>query len=173
MNKDAAARIVDGKTLCYNSALPVELAVLAKGLEEGRKVIKRFARERGAEDCFAPHLGALRLVPSELERYAQALDIVKAIGRAAGEEVYRIDYDGEYEPFFQYFREGLVSGEDPEGTTDGTLGGLFLDCGRTAGGIMACVLPDDAEARMEREGFAMFLENAFDAFADGVMEKLE
>jgi hypothetical protein len=62
-----------------------------------------------------------------------------------------------------------VSGEDGKGTTDGTLEGLFLDCGRTAEGIMACVLPDDAG----KEGVAMSFENFFDAFAEGVMRELE
>jgi hypothetical protein len=172
MNKDAAAKIIDGKTLCYNTALTVEMAMLAKGPEEGREAIRRFAKKRGAEDDFAPHLGALRLVPSELERYAQALDIVKRIGRAVGEEVYRVDYDGEYEPLFQSFREGLILEEDAKGTTGDTLGGLFLGCGRATAGFMGCVLPEGAED-MSRESAIMFLENAFDAFADGVMEEME
>jgi hypothetical protein len=172
MNKDASAKIIDGKTLCYNSPLAVEMATLAKGPEEGREALRRFAKKHDAEKYFAPHLGALRLAPSELDRYAQALAIVKLIGRAAGEEIYRVDYDGEYEPLFQSFRKGLVSGEAIKGTTDGMLGNLFLECGRAAGSVMGCVLPDDADD-MSREGFTMFLENAFDAFAGGVMEELE
>jgi hypothetical protein len=37
---------------------------------------------------------------------------------------------------------------------------------------MACVLPDDL-ADMGKEGFILFLENAFGAFAEGVMEESE
>jgi hypothetical protein len=100
MNKDAAARIIDGKTLCYNSALVAELAIRTKGPKEGREAIRCFKEEHNAEDAFAPYAGALRLMPSELDQYAQALGIVKLIGRATREEAEHVDYDGDYKALF-------------------------------------------------------------------------
>jgi hypothetical protein len=173
MNSNAAAKIVDGRRLCYNTALSVEIAKLAKGPEGWREALKNYARKRGAENDFAPYLKELSPVSSEMERHIQALEIVKLIGRAVGEEVYRVHYDGNYEPLFLSFYKGFTSGEDPKGTTDGTLGDLFFECGQTGGGIASCVLPDDADTHMTRAATVMFFERFFEAFSDGVMLELE
>jgi hypothetical protein len=172
MNPDAQANIHDGQTLVFNTALTVELALLAHGPELGRKKARQFAKKDDAEGYFAPHLNKPVLLPSAGDKMAQALSIVKLIGKAAGEEAYRQDYDDEYEILFRAFRDGLTSAEPPKRSADGTLADLFRECGKHSDLIISAALPSDFEETATRDGAASLIDMIVDAFADGITEAL-
>ena len=145
MNPDAKARIEGGNTLVFNSAMAVELATLAHGRVLGREKARRFASKMDATADFEPYLNPPLQADSGGDRLAQALQIVRLIGGAAGEEMYRRDYDDEWEILVRAFQNGLTSGRQPGRSADGTLEDLFVECGKHSDGVVSAALPDGFE----------------------------
>ena len=168
MNTNAKARIENGRTLVFNTALTVELAILAKGPVVGREKVKQFAAKKDAVSDFAPYLNMLSLqTDSGGDRLAPALQIVRLIGVAAGEEMYLQDYDGDWEQLVRAFQSGLTSGEQPNRSADGTLVDLFRECGKHSDRIVSAALPSDFEDAT-KEAAIKLIGIIVDAFADGM-----
>jgi hypothetical protein len=172
MIPDAKARIENGRTLVFNTALAVELAILTKGPVVGREKAKQFAAKKDALSDFEPYLKMLSLhADSGRDRLAQALQIVRLIGVAAGEEMYRRDYDGEWELLVREFQGGLLSEKQPGVSANGTLEDLFSECGKQSDLIVSAVLPPDFEDATKDE-VTNLIEIICDAFADGMESAL-
>ncbi|MDR1514194.1 MAG: hypothetical protein LBS45_00740 [Synergistaceae bacterium] len=169
MDTDAKASIRDGNTLAFNTALVVELAALAKGPELGREKARQFAAMRDADADFEPYLKKLAVhVESGGDRLARALQIVRLIGNAAGTEMDQRDYDGEWDTLVHEFRNGLVSGQSPRESADGTLDDLFSECGKLAADIISAALPDSFEDGVSKEDVTKLAGLVTDVFADGM-----
>ena len=168
MNTDVKARIESGRILVFNSALVAELAILAKGPVVGREKVKKFAAKMNAIADFEPYLNMLSLhADSGGDRLAQALQIVRLIGVAAGEEMYLQDYDGDWEQLVRAFQSGLTSGEQPNRSADGTLVDLFRECGKHSDRIVSAALPSDFEDAT-KEAAIKLIGIIVDAFAGGM-----
>ncbi|MDR1558584.1 MAG: hypothetical protein LBS84_02590 [Clostridiales bacterium] len=172
MNPEAKATIHDGRILVFNSAMAVEFAMLAHGVEAGRKKAKAFAIAGNVLDDFSAHLNRPVMIPSPGDRFAQALNIVKLIGKAAGAELYRVGSDCEWDPFFNAFQDGLTSAEETKREANGTLEDIFRECGKHADRMVSCVLPQGAEALMTKEGTIELINIIFETFESGALEEL-
>jgi hypothetical protein len=165
---DSKAKIENGKTLVFNTALTVEFMLLAKGPVLGREKAKQFAAKMNSIDDFTPYLNMLSLhADSGGDRLAQALQVVRLIGNAAGEEMYRQDYSDDWEILVQAFQSGLMSGEQASRGADGTIKDLFRECGKHADCIVSATLPPDFEAA-PKEAIAKLIGIIVDAFTDGM-----
>jgi hypothetical protein len=172
MNPDSRARIENGTTLVFNTALTVELAILAHGPVLGREKAKKFAAKMNSLADFEPYLTMLSLhADFGGDRLAQALQIVRLIGNAAGEEMYRQDYSDDWEILVQAFQSGLMSGEPASRSADGMLEDLFHECGKHADCIVSTTLPPDFEDA-PKEAVTKLIGIIVDAFADGMEEVL-
>lgn len=166
---EAKARIIDGQ-LVYNTTLTVQFAILAKGLGEAKASLRKMAQKNGGLEEMDRILNGPLIVPfSELDRYGQLLDIVRLIGRAAGEELHRVNYEGEHEHLFQCFHQGLLSVQEEHPFAGGTLEALFYDLGVHASSVMGITLREDAD----KQEVSMLIDNTRDAFMNGVMSEPE
>lgn len=168
MNPEAKARIENGTTLVFNTALTVELAILTKGPALGREKVREFAAKMDSVKDFEPYLNMLSLhADSSGDRLSQALQIVRLIGNAAGDEMYRRDYDGDWEILVRAFQTGLMSGIQPNRSANGTLKDLFRECGKHADVIVSAVLPPDFEDA-PKEAVIRLIDIIVGSFADGM-----
>jgi hypothetical protein len=173
MRPDAKAMIENGRVLAFNPALAVEVTVLAGGPTLGREKARRFAAGRDAAADFAPYLDAPAPRPdSRGDKLATALRVVRLVGNAAGAEMYRRDYDGEWAALVRAFQSGVMSEREPKESADGTLGDLFSECGKHAARIVSCALPDDFEDGASEETAFTLIGMVTDAFAEGMEEAL-
>lgn len=164
----ARAHIIDGQ-LTYNAALTAQFAILVKGLKEGKETLRKIARKNGGLEEVERILNGPLIVPfSKLDRYGQLLEIVRLIGKAAGEELYRMNYAGEWEPLFRCFHQGLLTVQEERPYAEGTLEALFFDLGIQADSVMGIVLHEDTD----KQEVSMLIDNTLDTFVNGVVSEL-
>ena len=162
MNGNIKANIINHDKLCYGMGFITEMVLLIDGPKKAHKQIKKLiAKGVPAELMEEP----FDVPADDGERYQRALELVNAIGRAAGEELNEIGHEGDIQHLYRIFREGSTSNSDRK-VVGSSLEKVFFDCGLGAGTIIFNVVKPDTEKKL-----GTLLSEMHEAFKLGVEEE--
>ena len=161
INNQIEVKIINHNMLFCSTNATAEMYLLIYGSKKAHKLIKKLVADGYPKEL----MGVSFNVPvNNEERYQRALDLVNAIGRAAGRELYEIGHKGDLEHLYRIFCEGTTSSRD-KNIIGSSVEQAFFNCGLEAGTIIFNVVKPDT-----KEKFGTIMNDARNAFVEGVKQ---